>query len=301
MEMQGITNRGNPHHKFTYNGKEKQEEFGLGWYDYGTRQQDRQLGRWHVVDALADHENQIDKSPYAYGWNNPTNLTDPDGNCPSCPDEVYVPIARHVYDAQVGDVTSNGWEVVRVDANGETGFQAALYKGEHDGNTEYIYATAGTQDLGKDGSTNIKQLSGNSEQYKESIAAVKDISKDHKGVSFTGHSLGGGLASANALATEGKAVTFNAAGLSKSTKKSLGLTGRTADISAYVVEGEIVHQAQSVIGLKAEGNITILPASYAPTVKTGPDVYAPIRTAQRVKNHKIGTVIQKFNQYNQKR
>jgi len=29
--------------------------------------------------------NQIDKSPYAYSWNNPTNLTDPDGNCPWCP------------------------------------------------------------------------------------------------------------------------------------------------------------------------------------------------------------------------
>lgn len=37
-----------------------------------------------MVDKLADHMNQIDKSPYAYSWNNPTNLTDPDGNCPIC-------------------------------------------------------------------------------------------------------------------------------------------------------------------------------------------------------------------------
>ena len=42
------------------------------------------IGRWNVVDALADHPNQIHLSPYAYGWNNPTNLTDPDGNCPAC-------------------------------------------------------------------------------------------------------------------------------------------------------------------------------------------------------------------------
>jgi len=36
------------------------------------------------VDKLADHPNQVDKSPYAYAWNNPVYYTDPDGNCPNC-------------------------------------------------------------------------------------------------------------------------------------------------------------------------------------------------------------------------
>jgi hypothetical protein len=36
------------------------------------------------VDALADDPIQLDKSPYQYTWNNPLNLVDPDGNCPSC-------------------------------------------------------------------------------------------------------------------------------------------------------------------------------------------------------------------------
>ncbi len=32
---------------------------------------------------LADHELQIDKSPYAYGWNNPIKYVDPNGLCPN--------------------------------------------------------------------------------------------------------------------------------------------------------------------------------------------------------------------------
>ena len=36
------------------------------------------------MDALANDEMQIDKSPYSYAWNSPVNLTDPDGNCPWC-------------------------------------------------------------------------------------------------------------------------------------------------------------------------------------------------------------------------
>ena len=59
-------------------------ELGLGWYDYGARMYSPTVGRWNGVDALGEHPNQIDKSPYAYAWNNPTNLTDPDGNCPNC-------------------------------------------------------------------------------------------------------------------------------------------------------------------------------------------------------------------------
>jgi RHS repeat-associated protein len=64
----------------------KKESFGgLGWNDYGARFYDPSIGRFTTVDDLSDHPNQIDKSPYAYTWNNPVNLTDPDGNCPTCP------------------------------------------------------------------------------------------------------------------------------------------------------------------------------------------------------------------------
>lgn len=53
--------------------------------NYGARMYDPTIGRWNVVDNLADHPNQIDKSPFGFTWNNPINYIDPDGNCPSCP------------------------------------------------------------------------------------------------------------------------------------------------------------------------------------------------------------------------
>ena len=86
MEMGGLaTPQVGPVNPYKYNGKELHEELGLGWYDYGARYNDASLGRWHSVDALADDPNQIDKSPMAYAWNNPVYYTDPDGNCPDCP------------------------------------------------------------------------------------------------------------------------------------------------------------------------------------------------------------------------
>jgi RHS repeat-associated protein len=84
LEMGGMSFVSSSENKYKYNGKEKQTAHNLGWYDYGARFYDPQVGRWWVVDALADEPEQIDKSVYAYAWNNPTNLTDPDGNCPWC-------------------------------------------------------------------------------------------------------------------------------------------------------------------------------------------------------------------------
>ncbi|MCI5057636.1 MAG: RHS repeat-associated core domain-containing protein, partial [Flavobacteriales bacterium] len=69
---------------YQYNGKEMNDEFGLNWLDYGARWYDPSIGRWTVIDKLAEHPSQLDLSPYASFWNNPATFNDPDGNCPWC-------------------------------------------------------------------------------------------------------------------------------------------------------------------------------------------------------------------------
>jgi len=64
-------------YQYKYNGKEFQDELGLGRYDYGWRNYDPALGRWMNVDPLA--ERYLSASPYTYVSNTPINALDPDG------------------------------------------------------------------------------------------------------------------------------------------------------------------------------------------------------------------------------
>jgi len=77
LNLAGIEQAGSPNSKFQYNGKEKQEDLGLNWADYGARFYDAQLGRWHSIDPLAEKFHEC--SPYNFSLNNSLINIDPDG------------------------------------------------------------------------------------------------------------------------------------------------------------------------------------------------------------------------------
>ena len=143
-------------------------------------------------------------------------------------DADYARLAQAAY--ETGDPIPDGWRKVPDDELAElgidpsdldhtiTGMQATIYQNA-DGKyvlafrgTELGFTLAGAEDLASDiagGTTTSLQVSN---AINLSTKLAKAVGPEN--VDFTGHSLGGELASVAAIATGGQAVTFNAAGVS---------------------------------------------------------------------------------------
>ncbi|RRD56712.1 hypothetical protein EII20_09715 [Comamonadaceae bacterium OH2545_COT-014] len=155
----------------------------------------------------------------------------------------------------------------------DTGFDAAIYQNDQG---QYVVAFRGTDDdwrlhddngqfmgPGTDVRANLGQGSGMSvEQYQQAmnLATIAVQTFGAGNVAFTGHSLGGGLASAAMLKTGAPGATFNAAGLSDNTLRDLGfasaneareILANNGQIRRYNVEGEPLTAAQQMAGVGA--------------------------------------------------
>ena len=236
---------------YLFNAKEFDEETGL--YYYGARYYDPRLSLWIIVDPIA--EKFPNTSSYNYCIDNPVRYIDILGLEPT--EEEAARIANHVYrNEQVNLI--GGWKLSSLNIKGvryidnASGFKSALYERTQNGKVEYVYATAGTdfKEL-NDWSNNIKQIAGNSEQYDISMRNANIISKSLKGkeLTFVGHSLGGGMAAANAYKTKKHAITFNAAWVSPLTI----FPNKSAKIDAYIHVNDELDFIQRQFGVRANG------------------------------------------------
>lgn len=138
----------------------------------------------------------------------------------------------------------------------QSGFDAAIYQNDKG---QYVVAFRGTDNWfgekgpGWDSKANFGQASNlETKQYEQArLLAWTAIDAFGEGnVIFTGHSLGGGLASAAMVATGAPGVTFNAAGLSDNTLRSLDPSktpnalreelANNGQIRRYNIEGELL-------------------------------------------------------------
>ena len=231
---------------YLFSGKERDEETGLLYF--GARYQDSKYGIWYSVDPLA--EKFAGRSSYEFCLSNPVRFIDINGMDPTAKEAKA--IASHVYGDKKDDILVGGWNLKERYDDAESGLKSGLYQRPlKDGGNEYCYATAGTEKGDhKDYKNNLQQINGNAAQYQKSVDKAIQYSKDPtigKHLSFTGHSLGGGLAAANAYATGRSAQIFNPARLSISTFTGLNLRYQNSKIDSYIEISDPLNFVQSLL------------------------------------------------------
>ena len=251
----------------------------LDWYYLRARNYDAGVGRFASVDPFDGHMTQpLSLNKYGYTEGRPTSFVDPSGEMSLT--ELMVVVGAHGLLTKIHQIGYKNYQqyyysewneedriaahyayLVYKDVDGELlnsrldlnykesfislGFGAALY---YRGGVYYL-AFRGTDSL-DDMYSNLYNLFGlPAYQYELATYWAKKVQKELPHGSelvFVGHSLGGGLASAASVATEGRdAFTFNSAGLGLYYLPSFEFGWTVVNsIRAHYIRGEILSYFQ---------------------------------------------------------
>jgi Lipase (class 3) len=153
----------------------------------------------------------------------------------------------------------------------KSGFYSRVYHDANSGN--HVVVNRGTNDASApigivrgtpDGRTNWSLLNGNrTHQADLALRNARVVDRGTGGhVTFSGHSLGGALASLQATATRAPATVFNPLGLNNDLFAAYHLDRADFDrnVRSYVVDGEPVALANRVLGLERTSQTEKLPS-----------------------------------------
>ncbi len=179
-------------------------------------------------------------------------------------------LSKDSYNSQSNTDLPGGWKEsenipknIKLRKDSE-GFKSRLYERERsNGMIEYAYVFAGTDGEvnagSKDWSNNGHQIFGNSRQYKRAIKNAKKLNKFlDSDLTFVGHSLGGGLATAAAGVTGRKGITFNSAWLSYETRKKYGIDNNLNNVDSYTILFEFLTWTQVNMNYNMISNVSKL-------------------------------------------
>ena len=209
----------------------------------------------------------------------------------------------------VVETCGSQWEVVTPESIGlsdelfnEDSFASLLfYNAETD---EYVVAFRGTDDL-KDWKDNLMQAKGDkSQQYNNAVELARKLHSylPNAKISFTGHSLGGGLATAAALSINATASVFNPAALHPETAEALGLDYEDTNrlVSVTTVDGDLLttlqepkpDKKQRIKRVRAPGQHTKIAAPAQAWIQARKDEASLFARADGVILHAIDAVLE---------
>ena len=147
---------------------------------------------------------------------------------------------RNIFQGQLSDE-----QIKNLTSPEGSSYRAAIY--QDDKGKAYL-AFRGTENKEglKDWKENLLQGAGMESQHYEKakkLAEVLDVVTDGN-MEIIGHSKGGGMAAAAGLMTGAKTTTFNPAGVHPKTVGGMNMSNASANINAYVVEGEVLNWVQ---------------------------------------------------------